>query len=321
MKGGDAWMQAMIDGTTNVMEAALEENVKRLVYLSSTAVYGFWPTQTPITEDMPTPYTGEAYCDGKIDSESVALKYHRERGLPVSILRPSMVYGPFETFWAQHLIRCLGRNWMTLINGGTGICNSLYIDNLISAMWSAAREDAAVGQVFIISDSETVTWKQMIEGHAAAVKGCRLPLPDSSVEEIAAARKSAEVSNHPSSLRAVVRLLRRPETRTALRSVPALATAEKFARQMIDRFPGDIRQVAKRVVSRGNGARPQPGGGTTSTASKSPVIPLSQHDVSLFTCNVVFSLEKARKMLGYEPEVGFAEGMRRTAEWIKWMKL
>jgi len=317
---GPAHRQAMIDGTTNVMEAALEQNVKRVVYLSTTAVYGFGSSARIVTEETPTPHTGEAYPDGKIDSESVALKYHRERGLPLTILRPSMVYGPFETFWAAHLIRCLGRNWMTLINGGSGICNSLYIDNLISAMIRAAEDDAAIGQAFIVSDGETVTWKQMIEGHAAAIKGCQLPLPDATVEEIAAARRQAEISTNPSSLRAVVRLLRRPATRSALRTVPALASIEDMTRRVVNQLPGDVRQFLKRATTSGNGSRPVASNRITAV-SKPPTIALSDHDVRLFTGKAVFSIEKARKMLGYNPEIDFDEGMRRTAQWIKWMRL
>jgi nucleoside-diphosphate-sugar epimerase len=296
----------------------VEESVKKVVYLSSTAAYGFWPTRSPVTEEMPTPYTGEAYCDGKIDSEKVALHYYRDRGLAVTILRPSMVYGPFETFWAAHLIGCLGRNWMTLINGGIGICNSLYIDNLISAMDRAAREDAAAGQTFIISDGQAVTWKQMIEAHASAVKGCRLPLPDATVDEITAARRAADVSQNPSSMRALVRLLRQPRTKDALRKVPAMAATEKIARRVIDRLPGDVRQLVRRATTATNGTGPT---GFAKATAKQSTIPLSDHDVRLFTCNIVFSIEKARKLLGYDPKIDFAEGMRRTGEWIKWMKL
>ncbi|HJT81704.1 MAG TPA: NAD(P)-dependent oxidoreductase [Chthoniobacterales bacterium] len=317
---GAAHRQAMVEGTTNVMAAALAENVKKIVYLSSTAVYGFWPTATHVTEETPIPYTGSAYCDGKIDCENVALKYHREHGLPVTILRPTMVYGPFETFWAAHLVRCLGRNWMTLVNGGAGICNSLYIDNLISAMIRAAEQESAVGQVFIISDAQTVTWKQMVERHAEVVKGCRLPLPDATAEEIAAARADVERGNNPSSLRAAFRLLRKPETRSALRTVPMLATAEKVARSVVDRMPDDVLQLVKRAAKSANGNKPSVENGVTAPA-KAPVIPLSDHDVRLFTCNVTFSIEKARKLLGYEPRIDFAEGIRRTAEWIRWMRL
>jgi nucleoside-diphosphate-sugar epimerase len=300
------------------MEAASKANVKRLVYISSTAVYGFWPPTGPVTEETPTRYTGNGYGDGKIDSEQVALTYYRDRGLPVTILRPSLVYGPFETFWAAHLIRCLSGNWMTLINGGTGICNSLYIDNLISAIWLAAQTDAAVGQTFIVSDGEKVTWKQMIEGHAAAMKNCRLPLPDATIEEIAAARSYDAKCHNPSSLRATVRLLRRPETREALRSVPVIATAEKMARGVLERFPNGIRAVMKRAKSNSTG---QSNGATAPVPATLPVIPLSEHDTRLYTCDVAFSIEKARNLLGYEPKVDFAEGIRRTAEWIKWMKL
>ena len=317
---GIAQRRSMVEGTRNVLEAACKNGVKRIVYLSSTAVYGFWPTTGPITEETPVRYTGDAYGDGKIDSEKVALEYYRERGLPVTILRPSLVYGPFETFWAAHLIRCLGANWMTLINGGNGICNSLYIDNLVSAIWGAANTDAAIGHIFVISDGEKIMWKQMIEGHAAAVKNCRLPVPDATREEIAAARKRREKSHNPSSLRATVRLLRRPETRKALRSVPAIAAAEKMARGVLDRFPAGIRGAVNRVSTAPTGANSNGATMPTPVAVR-PVIPLSEHDVQLYTCDVSFSIEKARKMLGYEPKIDFSEGIWRTAEWIRWMNL
>jgi nucleoside-diphosphate-sugar epimerase len=117
----------------------------------------------------------------------------------------------------------------------------------------------------------------------------------------------------------MVRLVKNPETRKALRTVPMVATAEKVARSMMDYVPDNVLQFAKRAAGSGNGTS-QSGNGL-SGPSKPPTIPLSEHDVRFFTCNVVFSIEKARKLLGYEPEVEFAEGMRRTAEWIKWMKL
>jgi len=158
----------------------------------------------------------------------------------------------------------------------------------------------------------------MIEGHARAVKNCRLPLPDATLDQIAAARRDDAKCHNPSSVRATVRLLRRPETREALRSVPAIATAEKMARGLLERFPNGIRQAMKRAnsISSGNS-----NGAIAPAPTPDPVIPLSEHDTRLYTCDVAFSIEKARKLLGYEPEVGFSEGMRRTAEWIKWMKL
>jgi len=275
---GTAHHRAMVSGTRNLMGAACKEGVKKVVYLSSTAVYGFWPATGPVNEETPTRYTGNGYADGKIDSEKAALRYYRERGLPVTVLRPSLVYGPFETFWAAHLIRCLSRNWMTLINGGNGICNSLYIDNLVSAIWRAAQTETAAGQVFVISDGEKVTWRQMIEGHAVAMKDCRLPLPD--------------------------------------------ATAEKMARGVLERFPNGVRGAVLRPgvgqsYMKTNGAvAPAP-----TPVAPTPVIPLSDHDTRLYTCNVAFSIDKARKVLGYQPEIGFPEGIRRTGEWIKWMKL
>ncbi|MDR7423379.1 MAG: hypothetical protein QN159_13050, partial [Armatimonadota bacterium] len=43
--------------------------------------------------------------------------------------------------------------------------------------------------------------------------------------------------------------------------------------------------------------------------------------VQIYASRTVFSVEKARRVLGYAPGVDFQEGMRRTAEWVRWARL
>lgn len=313
---GKAHRETNVQGTANLMETALEAKVKRVVFISSTAVYGFWPSQPCVTEDTPCPYTGDAYCDGKIDAEKAVLRYQRETGLAVVILRPSMVFGPYETFWAQGLIASLQQNRMVLVEGGNGICNSLYVDNLVEAVWLAAERESAVGNVFIISDAEPVKWKQMIESHASAINGSHLPLPEMSVAEIEAARARIAGRRQPSSFRAILRLLRDPGARDALRTVPAFARLGGIAKKMARGLSPDVRRLIRGAasISKGHGMD----GERIGRESRPP---LSKDEVRFYSCNVVFSIEKARRMLGYEAKINSADGMRRTAEWIRWMRL
>ncbi len=79
-----------IDGTKNVLEAALRNGVKRVVYISSTAVYGV-PKKHPIYEEDPLVGVGP-YGETKIIAEGICKEY-RDKGLIVPIIRPKTFIG------------------------------------------------------------------------------------------------------------------------------------------------------------------------------------------------------------------------------------
>jgi nucleoside-diphosphate-sugar epimerase len=55
---------------------------------------------------------------------------------------------------------------MILINGGNGICNYVYIDNLLDATLVATKRDQSMGQVYLITDGSAVTWKEFFGCYA-----------------------------------------------------------------------------------------------------------------------------------------------------------
>lgn len=296
-----------VQGTANVMQAALEMGVKRVVHLSSVAVYSYRPGPDAATEEGTYHYSGDAYCDGKIDGEEIALRYYREHGLPVVVLRPTIVYGPFG-YWSTETAVAVRQGRMVLIDGGAGICNMLYVDNLVQAMLLAAVRDNAAGEVFHISDDHPVTWKEFIEAHACALGDSYLPLPEMTVEEIRAVRK--EQKKQASSWQQIRRLMRDPQTEQTLRSIPIVRRGARLL------LPQSVRRGLSHRLSgeQVNSAR----GHTLQTQSR----PLpSQDEVDIQTANTVFGIKKARRILGYDPKVSFAEGMERTAAWIKWARL
>lgn len=80
-----------VDGTRNVLEAALKNKVNRVIYVSSTAVYGM-PDHHPISEDYPLIGVGP-YGETKVLAEKICLE-HRKRGMCVPIIRPKSFVGP-----------------------------------------------------------------------------------------------------------------------------------------------------------------------------------------------------------------------------------
>jgi nucleoside-diphosphate-sugar epimerase len=80
-----------IDGTRNVLEAAKKHGIKRVIHISSTAVYGI-KTKNPTSEDDELVGIGP-YGIAKIESEKVAEQF-REQGMIVPVLRPKSFIGP-----------------------------------------------------------------------------------------------------------------------------------------------------------------------------------------------------------------------------------
>jgi len=312
---GELHRRSSAAGTVNVLQAALEAGVEQVVHVSSIAVYGYRAAPAARTETAPYSYSSDAYCDGKIDAEKSALEYHEKFHLAVTVLRPTIVYGPFGA-WTEDTVRAIRQRRMALIDGGAGICNALYVDNLVEAMLRAAEEPRARGEVFHISDAESITWKQFIEAHARALSDGYLPLPEVTAVELAEARRTSE-RNKPSSLSQLTALIRDRQFQGLVRSVTPIEQCIQFGlRTARAVLPAESRRAwRERLLAHQNGhANPASG-----TENASPVF--SQGQIDLYTNNVVFEIEKARRLLDYDPKIDFSRGMELTREWIRWARL
>lgn len=103
-------------------------------------------------------------------SERAALRFHREHGLSVTVLRPATLYGPFCA-WTIDAVRALRRGRRP--RAGRQPC--LYVDHLVEAMLLAAGTDSGAGEVFPLRDPEPATCKELLDAHACALVGHRRP--------------------------------------------------------------------------------------------------------------------------------------------------
>jgi nucleoside-diphosphate-sugar epimerase len=158
-----------VQGTENILKVSSDTGVKRFIHFSSVAVYGMNPLDG---SDETTPYQpcGNLYCDTKIASEKAVWAAHQETRLPVVVIRPVNVYGPYSNAWTIRPIKFINSGQMILINGGAGINNYVYIDNLLDAALSVTKREQSVGQVYLISDGAPVTWREFF-GYYARMAG------------------------------------------------------------------------------------------------------------------------------------------------------
>ena len=150
-----------VRGTENVLEAACEARVQRVVHLSTIDVYG--PVTGDTAEDAPLIPTGSEYGDSKIEAEAICRR-RAEAGLPVVILRPTIVYGPHSALWTiEFAERLQVHPWPFAKDFCQGTCNLLYVDDLVHAVMLALTRPEAVGQAFNVNGPDRPTWQDYFE--------------------------------------------------------------------------------------------------------------------------------------------------------------
>jgi nucleoside-diphosphate-sugar epimerase len=151
----------IVQGTRNMLDAALRVGVENFIHLSTAEIYG--DVTGRIDEAFPYQYRGDEYADSKIEAEELCWTFYA-KGLPVTVIRPSIVYGPFSKVWTVKLAERLqaGRGGI-LRDYGEGICNLVYIDDLVSSILLAIRHQNAVGEAFNINGPDIITWNQYFQ--------------------------------------------------------------------------------------------------------------------------------------------------------------
>jgi nucleoside-diphosphate-sugar epimerase len=290
--------------TENMLAVAHAAGVKRFIHVSTAAIYGITPPPGSESEEAPLRRTGDPYCDKKAAAEKVVLNYGK-RGLPVVILRPSIVWGPYSA-WSTRLMDDLRAGQVAFIDGGRGACNATYVDNLIDAMVLGLENDRALNQAFFITDGEHVNWGDFIRAHMAVME------TPPAVEEIS--RAEIEASRGKGfglllgSIKATARVARSKEFRQMLMQIPLTEAALKRAWNWVDSLPPEKRERLRARF----GVRRAVASSTPAKFIPDPVTEATQ------STTVFFSIEKARKVLGYEPRIRFADGMKLVEQWLRY---
>jgi len=148
-----------IDGTRNVMEAAISEKVKLVIHCSTVGV-AIGNGEMPFSEKTPySPPAWDKYETSKCEGEKLALEYHDKQGLSVIVLRPSQVYGPGDRSKAK-FYRLVKKG--VIINPGKTMKHLIYIDDLCRAFELAAKATDIGGETFIIGEEEAISLRSLI---------------------------------------------------------------------------------------------------------------------------------------------------------------
>jgi len=236
----DEFRRLNVEALALLLDAAVEAKPKRFVHVSSLGVYEGRDHYGTDESTPPAAHSLDAYTRSKTEAEQLALRYHREKGLPVAIVRPGFIYGERDRTVLPKLLSALRRGTFAYFGSGEQVLNCVHVKNLVHAIFLAAEVPEAVGEVFNITDGQRVTKRQFV----------------SRVAELAGLK---------------------PPRRT---------------------IPRGVAKVLATVVERVAKAR---------GATRPPLINKARY--KFLGLNLDYSIEKARRVLGYEPPVSFEQGI------------
>ena len=265
----------VVGAVAPVYRAAAACGVHRIVYLSSASVHGQSPAEgtdedSPLNARQPV-----AYNNAKVAAERILQDLRHGGRVETVRLRPGIVHGP-RSYWTGGFADELLAGEAYLVAGGRGICNSIYVDNLVEAVRLALAEKRADGRAYIVGDAETVTWADLCEPIATALGAERWTRYPCTSGRSATGRWSRL---HPVQALARRRRLLPPRPRRALRA----AIAELRGSQ------ASIGPTARRFPRR----RPR-----------------------CTLCRVRLPMDRAQRELGYRPVVDFATASRHAISWL-----
>jgi len=153
-----------IEGSINVFEYVLRNNIKKVVFASSSSVYGN-PIYTPVDEEHPkNPIS--PYAVSKLCCEFYANYYFRENELPITSLRFYTVYGPRgrpDMAIRKFFNKIIQNQPIKIYGDGDQLRDFTYISDIVSGLLLAGEKKTSSGEVFNLGCSSPISVNQLIE--------------------------------------------------------------------------------------------------------------------------------------------------------------
>jgi len=154
--------EVMMEGLINVLESAKAHRAERVVYISSSMVYGDFEDQ--VTEDSECSPIGQ-YGIMKLAGEQLVKDYHRRGAFDYIIIRPSAVYGPLDVedrVVAKFMLAAM-RGETLKVNGAEETLDFTYVEDAADGIVSAATRIMSANCIYNITKSHSVTLLEAAE--------------------------------------------------------------------------------------------------------------------------------------------------------------
>lgn len=285
---GDA--ETSVKATESILGAAKKCGVKYVVQTSSVVVHG--PTvPEDLNADSPLISYEETYAKSKYESEKRFWELLDEYGLHGSIVRPTYVWGPYSMWYTIYPVELMRKGDFVWANNGTGICNAVYVGNVVDMCLLCCINPNADHQAFIATDDEKLTWKEFY-AHYMDVLGMTpeqflsVPLKDGLGRKLKLAIKATLTKQ-------MKYLMDKYESMKK--------TSPKKAKWIYKAPRKVLRLTLKQIIKH--------------------LPEMDSVNLAIYSQQTVIDVRKNRELLGFKPRYSVKEGMEITCDWLRWSDL
>lgn len=266
----------------SIWQACVDAGVERLIHMSSAEVFGRVESPQINDDSKPLRHHWMPYARAKIATEQCLQGRFSDRRVATTILRPGLVWGP-RSPWVGGPAADIAAGRAFLVGGGEGVCNLIYVDNLVEQVLAVVRHPSGQSACYNISDDDPITWRAYYAAIAREI-GC----PFEMIHQLPGGKYSPTLATRIADLKrtAVAEWLKLRLSRPAKLRIKALIDGV---------VPGER--------CSGLYARPEPRLTRDGWHQQSVVCRLSN--------------SKFRERFGRGDEVPFSEAMTRTGMWLR----
>jgi len=158
----DLYRVINVDATVELAKLAVESGVKRFVFISSVKAGGRVISGKCINESDQNDPEG-VYGKSKREAELNLLKIGSESGMHVSIIRPSLVYGPNVKGNLKLMLLGIKNGWFPPLPDMENRRSMIHVDDLVKAILLVAKDKRANGEIFIATDGTPYSSREIYE--------------------------------------------------------------------------------------------------------------------------------------------------------------
>ena len=257
---------------------------------SSVVVHG--PTVPDnLNADSPLISYDEPYALSKYESEKRFRELLDEYGLHGSIVRPTYVWGPYSMWYTIYQAELMRKGDFVWADNGNGICNAVYVGNVVDLCLLCCTNPKADHQAFIATDDEKLTWKEFY-GHYMDVLGMTpeqfpsVPLKDGIGRKLKLAIKATLTK----------------QMKYLMDKYESLKKTSPKKAKWVYKAPRKVLRLARKQI-------------TKHLPEMSPV------NMAIYSQQTVIDVRKNRELLGFKPRYSVEEGMKITCDWLRWSDL
>lgn len=154
----EGYFAGNVEATRNLLEAGSHnKNLKRFVFAGSLTAMGPAVNNIPPDENSPcNPIT--TYGKSKLEAEKEVLKFKDK--IPITVLRLPAVYGPRDKATLD-FFKAVSKGFIPLVGFKNKYISILYVSDVVDGLISAAENDKAVGEVFLLGSEKFYTWEEI----------------------------------------------------------------------------------------------------------------------------------------------------------------